>query len=204
MKIICIGWNYKEHNKELNNPLPENPVFFLKPDTALLRNNNPFFLPSFSNEVHHEVEVVLRICKLGRNIEEQFAHRYYDAIGIGIDFTARDIQRKCKAEGQPWEIAKAFDGAAPICPLFVDKENFRAMDDIRFHLNINGERVQTGNTANMIFNFDRIISYVSQFMTIKTGDLIFTGTPSGVGSVKINDNLQAYLEDELMLDFWVR
>jgi 2-keto-4-pentenoate hydratase/2-oxohepta-3-ene-1,7-dioic acid hydratase in catechol pathway len=204
MKIICIGRNYDEHVRELNNSLPENPVFFMKPDSAILRNNNPFFYPDFSSEIHHEVEVVFRICRLGRCIEERFAHRYYDAVTIGIDFTARDIQQKCKKEGLPWEIAKAFDSSAPISPVFVEKERFKSLSDINFRLNINEQVVQQGNTKNMLFNIDRIIAYVSQFVTLRTGDLIYTGTPSGVGPVRIGDRLQAYLEDELMLDFYVR
>jgi 2-keto-4-pentenoate hydratase/2-oxohepta-3-ene-1,7-dioic acid hydratase in catechol pathway len=204
MKIICIGWNYNEHNRELKDMLPDAPVFFMKPDSAILRNNTAFFLPDFSNEIHHEVEVVLHVCRLGKNIEERFAHRYYDTIGLGIDFTARDIQRKCKHDGQPWEIAKAFDGSAPISSKFVAKENFRAMNDINFRLDINEHTVQQGNTKDMIFSFDKIIAYVSQFVSLKIGDLIFTGTPSGVGPVKIGDRLKAYLEDELILDFPVK
>lgn len=203
MKIICIGWNYAEHNKELNNPVPEAPVFFMKPDTALLRNNAPFFLPDFSNEVHHEIEVVLKINRIGKNIAEKFAHRYYDEIGLGVDFTARDIQRECKKNGQPWEIAKAFDHSAPISR-FIPKTHFLHMQDIRFRLDMNDKTVQQGNTADMIFNCDRIIAYVSQFVTLKIGDLIFTGTPPGVGRVDIGDRLKGYLGDELMLDFEVK
>lgn len=203
MKIICIGWNYAEHNKELNNPVPEEPVFFMKPDTALLRNNAPFFLPGFSNEVHHEIEVVLKINRIGKNIAEKFAHRYYDEIGLGVDFTARDIQRECKKNGQPWEIAKAFDHSAPISR-FVPKTHFLHMQDIPFRLDKNEKTVQQGNTADMIFGCDRIIAYVSQFVTLKIGDLIFTGTPPGVGRVDIGDHLKGYLGDELMLDFEVK
>jgi len=203
MKIICIGWNYAEHNKELNNPVPEAPVFFMKPDTALLRNNAPFFLPDFSNEVHHEIEVVLKINRIGKNIAEKFAHRYYDEIGLGVDFTARDIQRECKKNGQPWEIAKAFDHSAPISR-FIPKTHFLHMQDIQFRLDMNDKTVQQGNTADMIFNCDRIIAYVSQFVTLKIGDLIFTGTPPGVGRVDIGDRLKGYLGDELMLDFEVK
>lgn len=203
MKIICIGWNYAEHNKELNNPVPEAPVFFMKPDTALLRNNAPFFLPNFSNEVHHEIEVVLKINRIGKNIAEKFAHRYYDEIGLGVDFTARDIQRECKKNGQPWEIAKAFDHSAPISR-FIPKTHFLHMQDIQFRLDMNDKTVQQGNTADMIFNCDRIIAYVSQFVTLKIGDLIFTGTPPGVGRVDIGDRLKGYLGDELMLDFEVK
>jgi acylpyruvate hydrolase len=204
MKIICIGRNYDEHIKELNNLLPESPVFFMKPDSAILRNNNPFFYPTFSTDIHHEVEVVLRICRLGRCIEERFAHRYYDAITVGIDFTARDIQQKCKKEGLPWEIAKAFDGSAPISPVFIGKEKFKEINDINFHLDINEHTIQQGNTKDMIFGFDHLIAHVSQFVTLRTGDLIYTGTPLGVGPVKIGDRLQAYLEDELMLDFYIK
>lgn len=202
MKIICIGLNYREHNKEMSSEQPQNPVFFLKPDTALLRNNQPFFIPSFSNEIHHEVEMVIKINRLGRNIAEKFAHRYYSEIGLGIDFTARDIQRECKAKGLPWEIAKAFDGAAPISK-FISKEELD-MNNIDFRLEKNGKTVQQGNTSQMIFNIDQLISYVSRFFTLKIGDLIYTGTPAGVGPVSIGDRLKGYLNDTLMLDFFVR
>lgn len=202
MKIICIGLNYTGHNEEMSSEHPEKPVFFLKPDTALLRNNQPFFIPSFSQEIHHEVELVIKINRLGRNIAEKFAHRYYSEIGLGIDFTARDLQRECKEKGLPWEIAKAFDGAAPISK-FVSKEGLD-INNINFRLERNGETVQEGNTSQMIYNVDKIISHVSKFFTLKIGDLIYTGTPAGVGPVEIGDRLKGYLNDSLMLDFFVR
>jgi acylpyruvate hydrolase len=203
MKIICIGRNYKEHVKELNNKLPDNPLFFLKPDTALLRNNNPFFIPEFSNEIHYEVELIIKINRLGKTIQPKFAHRYFDSIGIGIDFTARDIQKQCIEKGLPWEPAKAFDYSAAISK-FIPKSNFKSLDEIPFHLDINGKTVQLGNTTQMIFSFDEIISYVSKFITFRTGDIIFSGTPAGVGAVKIGDRLQAYIEEKLMLDFLIK
>lgn len=203
MKIICIGWNYIDHTKELNNPVPEEPVFFMKPDSALIHQNRPFFLPDFSKEIHHEVEIVVKINRLGKNISEKFAHRYYDQIGVGIDFTARDIQRECKKLGKPWEIAKAFDGSAPISN-FISKSKFKSIQDINFQLDINGKTVQQGNTKDMIFPVDKIIAYVSQFVTLKIGDLIFTGTPVGVGNVNINDHLEASVEREVLLDFYVK
>lgn len=203
MKIICIGRNYVAHARELNNPLPENPVFFLKPDTALIQNNRPFFYPSFSTEIHHEVELVLKINRIGRHIEPRFASRYYDEIGIGIDFTARDLQSACKKGGLPWEIAKAFDGSAPIGS-FIPLPEIADPGNISFHLDVNGSTVQKGNSREMIFSFDRLISYISGFITLKIGDLIFTGTPAGVGPVKIGDRLRAWLDDRMLLDFYVR
>ena len=203
MKIICIGRNYIEHAKELNNPVPAKPVFFMKPDTALLQKNNPFFYPNFSEEVHYETELVVKINRNGKHIEEKFAGKYYDEIGIGIDFTARDLQAEQKKKGLPWEIAKAFDGAAPLGQ-FVDKSRFTDLNDINFSLRINGELKQEGNTRDMIFSFDRIIAYVSQFISLKTGDLIFTGTPEGVGPTKINDHFEAFIEGEKLLDFNVK
>jgi len=203
MKIICIGRNYVEHAHELNNPVPADPVFFLKPETALIRAGLPFFYPDFSNDVHYEVELVLQICKLGKHINEKFAHTYYDAIGIGIDFTARDIQSICKKKGLPWEIAKAFDGSAPVSR-FIPKTEFKDLYDIGFSLQKNGETVQKGNSGMMIFNFEKIISYVSRFITLKIGDLIFTGTPAGVGAVQKNDNLKASIGDKILLDILVK
>lgn len=203
MKIICIGRNYAEHVRELNNPLPAKPVFFMKPDTALLPPHNPFFLPDFSNDIHYEVELVLRICKHGRSIEEQFAHKYYDAIGVGIDFTARDLQAECKQKGLPWEVAKAFDFSAPVSK-FLPKEQFTSPDNINFGLKINGEWRQRGNSKDMIFGFDRIIAYVSQFVTLREGDYIFTGTPEGVGPTHIDDRFELFIEDQLMLAFNVK
>jgi 2-keto-4-pentenoate hydratase/2-oxohepta-3-ene-1,7-dioic acid hydratase in catechol pathway len=203
MKIICIGRNYAEHVKELNHSLPGVPVFFMKPESSVILNNNPFFLPDFSNEVHYEAEIVLKIMRLGKNIEKQFAHRYYQEIGIGIDFTARDLQRECIKEGKPWEIAKAFDGSA-VVGKFIKKEKLPDSGAVSFQLDLNGQTVQKGNTGDMIFSFSDIIAYVSKFITLKTGDLIFTGTPAGVGPVKINDHLVASIEGQVMLDFRVK
>jgi acylpyruvate hydrolase len=203
MKIICIGRNYADHAREMNNPLPAVPVFFMKPESSIIINNNPFFLPDFSNEIHYEAEIILRIKRLGKNIEKQFAHRYYQEIGIGIDFTARDLQRECIKEGKPWEIAKAFDGSA-VLSKFVKKEKFSDPGAISFQLDLNGQTVQKGNTKDLIFSFDDIIAYVSKFSTLKMGDLIFTGTPAGVGPVKINDHLVASVEGQVLLDFWVK
>jgi len=203
MKIICIGRNYREHAKELNNEVPEKPVFFIKPDNCLLRNNQPFFYPDFTNDLHYELEVVLRINRLGRSINKKFAHRYYDAITLGIDFTARDLQQECKQKGLPWEMAKAFDYSAPIGP-FIPKEDLGDLNSLDFFLKKNGEVVQHGNTADMIFGYDELIEHVSKFVTFRTGDLLFTGTPSGVGPVKVGDRLQAYLGERLILDFFVK
>jgi len=199
MKILCIGRNYIDHAKELNNPVPEKPVFFLKPDTALLRRNRPFYYPEFSEDVHYECELVVKIIKLGKNIQKKFAHTYYNEIGIGIDFTARDLQSNSKKKGLPWEIAKAFDGSAPLSMEFIDKKEFKDVNNIGFHLNKNGETVQEGSSADMIFDIDDLIVYLSKFFTLKTGDLIFTGTPAGVGPVKIGDKLEAFIGDRLML-----
>ena len=195
MKIICIGRNYIDHAKELNNPVPSEPLFFLKPDSAILPKRNPFYIPNFTNIVHYEVELIIKICKLGKNINENFANTYYNEIGLGIDFTARDLQDKCKEKGHPWEIAKAFDQSAVVSAKFIDKKNLN-LNNINFSLKKNGEIVQQGNSSNMLFNFDEIIAHVSKFMTLKIGDLIFTGTPAGVGKVKIGDELIGYLEDE--------
>ncbi len=203
MKIFCIGRNYSDHVKELNNAIPEEPVFFLKPDSALILNNQPFFLPDFSNEIHYETEIVLKINRLGKNIDRKFADRYFEEIGIGIDFTARDLQRKQAKAGNPWEISKAFDGSAPLGK-FIKKNKLPDYHAIHFHLDKNGERVQQGNTADLIFSFDEIISYISRFLTLKIGDLIYTGTPAGVGPVKIGDHLCAFVEDVKMLDFYVK
>ena len=203
MKIICIGRNYVAHAKELNNPLPEAPVFFMKPDTSLVIRNRPFFYPEFSKDIHYETELVVKIKKNGKHIQEKFAHTYYDEIGLGIDFTARDIQAKCKEKGLPWEIAKAFDHSAPISK-FIKLSELENKEDIRFHLELNGIKVQDGSSTLMIFSIDHIISYLSQFLTLKMGDLIFTGTPAGVGPVQINDHLVGYIEDKKMLDFRVK
>lgn len=204
MKIICIGRNYIEHAKELKNPAPEEPVFFLKPDTALLIRNRPFFHPFFSEDIHYEAEIVLRICKVGKNLQEKYAHTYYEEIGIGIDFTARDLQEKCKEKGLPWEVAKGFDFSAPLSDEFIPKEGFSDLSDINFHLDLNGETVQNGNTRDMIFTFDRLIAHVSQFITLRIGDLLFTGTPAGVGKVKVGDRLEAYIEGRKLLAFDIK
>jgi acylpyruvate hydrolase len=203
MKIICIGRNYAEHAKEMNSPLPSEPVFFLKPDTALIKDNEAFYYPDFSDEIHHEVELVIKINKAGKNIGLEFAHKYYDEIGIGIDFTARDIQAKCKEKGLPWEKAKAFDGSAPLGK-FINKKEIMNLSDINFHLDINGTTIQRGNTSDLLFSFDKIISYISCFITLKTGDLIFTGTPQGVGPIKIGDRLEAFIEKHQLLDFQIK
>ncbi|RIH65931.1 FAA hydrolase family protein [Mariniphaga sediminis] len=204
MKIICIGRNYVAHAEELNNEVPEEPVFFMKPDSALLRNNDPFYIPEWTKEVHHEIELVLRICRLGKNIEKRFAHRYYDEIGLGVDFTARDVQNELKKKGLPWEKAKAFDRAAVISSTFLPVPVFPDPEAIRFKLNINNRSVQEGNSGLMIFGFDEIVSHVSKYMTLKIGDLIYTGTPAGVGQVKIGDHLEGYLEDKKLLDFKIK
>ena len=203
MKIICIGRNYVAHARELNNEVPTTPVFFMKPDSALVISNRPFFYPDFSNDVHHELELVIRIDRLGRSIEEKYAHKYFSEIGLGVDFTARDLQAKQKEKGLPWEIAKGFDYSAPISEFFPVK-NYTDIHKLSFKLDINGKTVQDGNSSLMIFSFEKIISYVSRFMTLKTGDLIFTGTPAGVGPVAINDRLEAYLEGKKIMDFPVK
>lgn len=203
MKIIAIGRNYVNHAKELNNPVPERPVFFMKPDSAIIHNNKPFFYPDFSDEIHYEAEIVLKITRVGKHVDKKFAYRYYSELTVGIDFTARDLQRECKKKGLPWEIAKNFDGSA-VLGKFVSKEKYRDIQNINFRLDINGKTVQNGNTSNMIFPVDELIAYVSKFFTVKTGDLMYTGTPEGVGEVKIGDHLQAYIEDELLLDFYVK
>ena len=194
MKIICIGRNYAQHAKELNNPIPEEPVVFLKPDTAILLKKHPFFIPEHSNDVHHEIEVVVKINRLGKHIEPRFAHKYYDEIALGIDFTARDVQTRCKENGLPWEKAKAFDGSAAVSRFFSLDKVGKDIQDINFHLDINGKTVQEGNTSNMLFPVDELISHVSKYFTLKTGDLIFTGTPSGVGRVEREDLLELFLE----------
>jgi len=199
MKIICIGRNYIDHAAEMNNPIPERPVFFMKPETALVAKHLPFFYPDFSEDVQYELELVLRICKVGKNIQEKFAHSYYDQIGLGIDFTARDLQRNCSSEGLPWEICKSFDGSAPV-GTFIPKDELGDLHDLNFHLDLNGKTVQTGNSGKMIFSFDKLISYVSGFVTLKIGDYLFTGTPAGVGPVKKDDLLQAWLGERKLLE----
>jgi 2-keto-4-pentenoate hydratase/2-oxohepta-3-ene-1,7-dioic acid hydratase in catechol pathway len=197
MKILCVGRNYSEHAKELGNAVPENPVIFSKPDTALLKNGEDFYLPSFSNDVHHEVELVLKINKVGKKIQEKFARNYFSEIGLGIDFTARDVQSELKSKGLPWELAKAFDGSAPIGN-FINMENMD-LKNIDFSLQKNGQIVQKGNTAQMIFSFEQIVSFVSQYFTLKVGDLIYTGTPAGVSQVNIGDKLEGFIDNDLML-----
>lgn len=198
MKIICIGRNYIDHAKELNNPVPKNPIIFMKPSTALLKDSKPFYHPDFSENIHHELEVVLKVSKNGKAIDENYASDYYDAIGLGIDFTARDIQDKCKEKGHPWEIAKAFDHSAVIGE-FIDKEKLN-VSAVKFQLFKNGDLTQEGNTNDLIFNFGYLISYISGYFTLQKGDLIFTGTPAGVGKVSIGDHLEGYLEGSKMLD----
>ena len=201
MKIICVGMNYREHVRELANDIPEEPVIFLKPDSALLRNNDPFYIPSFSNELHYECELVVRIKRLGTHIEPRFANRYYDEIGLGIDFTARDLQRKLREKGLPWEKAKAFDRSAVISTDFLHKENLPDINSIKFELRKNGETVQNGDSALMIFSVDELISHISDYFTLKIGDFIYTGTPAGVGTVVIGDRLEGYMEGRKMFDF---
>jgi acylpyruvate hydrolase len=196
MKIFCIGRNYTEHAKELNNAVPTKPLIFMKPPTALLLENKPFFYPDFTQNLHYEIEVVLRICKNGKAIEPQFAHRYYDKIALGIDFTARDLQDELKAKGQPWELAKAFDNSAVLSAM-TPLSNFDK-NNIKFQLNKNGEAVQMGETKDLIFNFDTLICFISKYFTLQQGDLIYTGTPAGVGAVKIGDKLEGFLEGNLM------
>lgn len=197
--------NYSLHCKELhaNESLPQEPVIFMKPDSAILKDSKHFFIPDFSQQIDYETELVVRINRLGKNISERFAHRYYDAVTVGIDFTARDLQRKFRAEGKPWELCKGFDSSAAIGD-WVDVEKFKDIQDIHFHLDINGKTVQTGHTRDMLFGVDKIIAYVSQFCTLKIGDLLFTGTPVGVGPVNIDNHLEGYLENEKVLDFYIR
>lgn len=200
MRIFAIGRNYAEHIKELNNERPDEPVIFTKPDTALLRNNAPFYYPDFSKDIHYEVELVLRICKEGKNIQEKFASSYYDAIGIGIDFTARDLQQKAKEKGLPWDLAKGFNGSAPVSDTFWPVSKFNNLKDINFSLDLDGVNKQSGNTSLMLFSFEYIIAYLSRFFTLRTGDLIFTGTPKGVGPVSIGNKLVASIEGEKLLE----
>jgi acylpyruvate hydrolase len=203
MRIFAIGRNYQDHVAELKNAKPTAPVVFTKPDTAILRNNAPFYYPNFTKDIHHEVEVVVRIAKEGKNITEKFASNYYDAIAIGIDFTARDLQDELKAQGLPWDIAKGFNGSAPISE-WIDLQSVPNINSIGFSLKINDKLVQQGNTAQMNFSIDHIIAYISIFFTLRKGDIIFTGTPSGVGPIKIGDRLKAYWEDQEMLDFEIK
>lgn len=202
MKIICVGRNYIDHINELSNQKPENPVIFMKPDTAVLSREFPFVLPEFSNDVHYEVEVLVKIGKVGKYISSKFAHKYYNQIGLGIDFTARDLQSELKAKGLPWEIAKGFDGSAVIGD-FIAKEQFEDIQNLSFQLVKNGEVVQYGNTQDMLWQIDELVSYVSQFFTLKVGDVIFTGTPAGVGKIESSDELEGFLEDKKMFSLKV-
>jgi acylpyruvate hydrolase len=203
MKIIAIGRNYAEHAKELNNPVPSVPVIFMKPDTALLKDNKPFYHPDFSQDVHHEIEIVLKVSKEGKNISEKFASGYFDEIGLGIDFTARDIQARHKEKGLPWELAKSFDNSAPVSN-FLPKSKFADLYNMNFHLDINGQTRQQGSTRDLLFSFEKIIAFVSGYITLKKGDLIFTGTPPGVSKVAVGDRLEGYLENEKLLDFEIK
>ncbi|WP_374164863.1 fumarylacetoacetate hydrolase family protein [Arcticibacter sp. MXS-1] len=203
MKIIAVGRNYAEHAKELNNPVPPAPVIFMKPDTAVLKDNNPFYHPDFSQDIHHEIEIVLKICKEGKHVSPKFAGNYFDEIGLGVDFTARDIQQKHKEKGLPWELAKSFDHSAPISR-FLPRDSFADLNNISFGLSINGKNVQQGNTKDLLFPFENLIVFISQYITLKKGDLIFTGTPQGVGKVNIGDRLEGYIENEKLLDFEIK
>ncbi|KQC00216.1 fumarylacetoacetate hydrolase family protein [Pedobacter sp. Hv1] len=203
MKIIAIGRNYAAHAKELNNAVPTKPIIFLKPDTAVLKDNKPFYIPDFSSDIHYELEVVLKVCKEGKHISEKFASNYYDEIGLGIDFTARDIQSEHKEKGLPWELAKAFDHSAAISN-FLPKSEYADLYQLQFELQINKEIRQSGHTANLLFSFEKIIAFVSQYITLKKGDLIFTGTPEGVGQVKQGDQLEAWLEGKQLLNFNIK
>ena len=205
MKIIAVGMNYAQHNRELGHTQENRePVIFMKPDSAILKDGKPFFVPDFSHEVHYETEVVVRICRLGKNIAPRFAHRYYDAVTVGIDFTARDLQRKFREAGNPWELCKGFDNSAAIGTFISLEQAGGDLQNLDFHLDIDGCEVQRGNTADMLFKIDDIIAYVSRFMTLKIGDLLFTGTPAGVGPVSVGQHLQCYLGEEKLLDFHIR
>ncbi len=203
MKIIAVGRNYADHIKELNNERTDEPVIFTKPESAILKDGEPFYYPDFSQDVHHELEILVKISKMGKNIEEKFAHKYYDEIGVGIDFTARDNQTKLKAKGLPWDLSKGFDGSAPMSG-FVPKSKYADLTNLNFHLDVNGSLRQEGNTSMMLFPIDTIIAFVSKYFTLKTGDIIFTGTPAGVAAVKAGDTLSCYIEGEKMLEFEVK
>ena len=202
MKILAVGMNYIQHNKELDGALykPEEPVIFLKPDSALLKDHKPFFIPDWSQQVDYETELVVRICRLGKGIPKRFAHRYYDAVTLGIDFTARDVQKRMRPQGLPWLLSKGFDGSAAIGD-WVEVCKFKDVQQLNFHLDINGKTVQTGYTGDMLFSIDELIEYISTYFTIKTGDIIFTGTPVGVGPVAIDDHLTGFIEERKVLEF---
>ena len=205
MKIIAVGMNYAQHNKELGHTqVNKEPVIFMKPDSAILKDGKPFFIPDFSNEVHYETEVVVRICRVGKNIAPRFAYRYYDAVTVGIDFTARDLQRQLRESGNPWELCKSFDNSAALGKFIPLEQVGGDLQRLDFHLDIDGKKVQYGNTADMLFKVDDIIAYVSRFMTLKIGDLLFTGTPVGVGPVSVGQHLQGYIGEEKLLDFYIR
>lgn len=204
MKIICVGRNYAEHISELRNERPQDPVLFLKPDTAVVLKKQAFYIPDFSKEVHHEVELLVRITRVGKHIQEQFAHKYYQEIGLGIDFTARDLQAILKEKGLPWEKAKGFDGSAVISQKWLKKDSLGPLDQLDFWLDKNGKRVQQGNTSQMLWKIDALIAYISEYFTLKIGDVIFTGTPSGVGPVKEGDHLQGYLNEVEMFSIHVK
>ena len=203
MKIFAIGQNYIEHNKELNSKNPTEPVVFMKPDTALLKNNKPFFIPDFTQELHYETELIIKFNRLGKNIDSKFSERYYAEIGLGVDFTARDLQRKLKTEGKPWEISKAFDNSAAIGN-FLTKAELGDIQNIQFRLDVNGKTVQIGNSSDMIFPINELVAYISRFFTIKIGDILFTGTPVGVGKVFIGDRLEGYIFEKKMFDFYIK
>lgn len=202
MKIFAVGMNYLEHNKELHGSLfkPEEPVIFTKADSAVLKDHKPFFIPDHMGRIDYETEIVVRISKLGKNISERFAHRYYDAVTVGIDFTARELQKKLRAEGKPWDLCKGFDGSAALGE-WVSIEKFRDIQAVHFHLDINGNTVQEGCTSDMLYRVDQLIAYISQYFTLKTGDILYTGTPAGVGPVHIDDHLEGYIEDRKVLEF---
>lgn len=205
MKIIAVGWNYQSHNAEMaQKAIPQAPVVFTMPETALLKSGKPFFLPRFSNRIEYETELVFHISRLGKNIAPKFAHRYYDAVTVGIDFTARDLQAEARAQGNPWDLSKGFDYSAPIGEFLPLPDQPEKTGNIDFALTLNGQRVQQGNSRDMIFSIDRIIAYVSQFYTLKIGDIIFTGTPAGVGPVQIGDHLEGYIGEKKVLDFFVK
>lgn len=203
MKIVAIGRNYAEHIAELKNEVPDEPVIFFKPDTAILRKNEPFYYPDYSQDIHHEIELILRISREGKNVEKKFAHKYYDAIGLGVDFTARDLQAKAKAKGLPWTLAKGFNGSAPVSD-WLPISDFQDLTNINFRLDVNAQTKQQGNSGMMLNTFDDIIAYISRFITLKQGDIIFTGTPEGVGPVQIGDRLEGYVEDKKLLDFEIK
>lgn len=203
MKIFAIGQNYIEHNKELNSNHPTEPVVFMKPDTAILKNNKPFYIPDFSSEIHYETELIIKINRIGKNIAPKYAHRYYSEIGLGVDFTARDLQRKQKEQGKPWEICKAFDNSAVIGN-FINVDQLPDIQDVRFSLNLNGNTVQNGYSGDMIFPVNELIAYVSRFFTLKIGDILFTGTPAGVGKVNVGDKLEGFIQNEKMFDFDIK